>query len=289
MKRLVWIAALALLLAAGCGGPRTQVETGTELPPVDFSIRPPAGSLGFEVEGSQVMEVMGTSVENFFRFEWTAGSWRDEGDSARTAMVRFEEVRATERRGQAATPEPLKSFDKLEGYSTRFRLDAGGFGPVTEPVRDPEFMQAWSVLKQGLSPFDFRGPGRPIAPGESWQETVSPEELGPIAEVATDSTLQLTYTGNVKWKRRDCARVEVSLALPLSGEIRQGPATSRVEGSIESSGAGLYDLELGFFVFWRQSSTVNVTSIDFDEEGQQLGGEKKFSQTGHLEITHLGL
>jgi len=289
MKKLWWMLALAVLLAAGCGQPKQKVVVETDLPPVDFSIRPPAETLEFSVEGSMIMEVMGTSMDNFFRFNWRASRWKEEGDSVRTVDVRFSDVQATERRGQTATPETIKSFDRLEGYSTRFRLDSDGFEPMSDPARDGEFMQAFSMLTQGLSTLDFRWPERPMAPGESWEEIVSREDLGQMGVVAADSVIMLTYTGNTRYKRRDCARVEFKLDIPIDGEMQQGPATSRLTGSILSEGAGLYDPELGFFVFLRNSSTTKIKGVDFDEDGKQMGGEKSFSQTGNMEITYLGL
>jgi len=289
VRRIGWMAPLALLLASGCGQPKQPVVVEKELPPMDFAIRPSSTPLEFAVEGGQVMEVMGTGMEHSFRFRWTAGGWREEGDSARTAEVRFSKVEAFERRGEMATPEPMKIYEQLEGFSTRHRLDAEGFSPVAEPARTAEFMQAFAVLEQGLSPLDWRSPGRAIAPGESWTEVLAPDELGPMADVAGDSTITLTYTGNVQYKGRDCARVEAKMTIPLLGEMQQGPAKSRVEGSIESGGAGLYDPELGFFVFWRSTSSMKIRGTDYDEKGEQLGGEKSFSQSGHLEITYLGL
>jgi hypothetical protein len=287
MKRWGIILLLALL-TAGCGQPKQKVRIETNLPPVDFSIKPPAENLEFTVEGSQVMEVMGTNMESSYRFQWRAGNWRDEDDGSRTATVRFSKVAARERRGQMATLEPIKSFDRLEGFSTKYRLDAEGFAPVAEPARDEDFMMAFTTLSQGLSALDFRWPEAQHAPGEEWTIVMDVSELGPMSEIAQDSIVHLKYTGNQVYKGRNCARLEARLSIPLDGRIEQGPATSHVVGSIESTVTRLFDLEKHFFILTKHESVLKIKGQDFDEEGKALGGEKNFAQNGFFEITYLG-
>ncbi len=279
---------LVALLLVGCGQPKQKVVVDKNLPPVDFVIQPPAENLQFGVEGSQTIEVMGTSMENFFRFEWKASRWKMEEDGSRSADVRFSKVQATERRGQTATPEAIASFGRLENFSTRYKLTDEGFEPIQEPARDAEFMQAFSALNQGLSAFDFERPEKPMRPGDSWTVTMDSEDLGPMAQAVTDSTIHLTYTGNIKYKKRDCARVEIIMNLPMDGEIEQGPAKSHVTGSLEAEATALYDLEKRFYVLVKQSSTMKIKGQDYDEDGKPLGGEKSFAQNGFFEITYLG-
>ncbi|MBC8368255.1 hypothetical protein H8E52_12685 [bacterium] len=287
MKRWGIIVAVALLLVA-CGQPKQKVVVESDLPPVDFVVNPADGIYKFGVEGSQAIEVMGTSMENFFRYKWRASNWKVEDDSTRSADVRFTDVQATERRGQTAAPEPIASYDRLENFSTRYRLDREGFKPVSEPARDQEFMQAFSVLGQGLSSFDFETPEAPMRPGESWTVSMDPGELGPMSVAALDSTIHLTYVDNIKYERSQCARVKVKVKIPLDGTMEQGPAKSHITGSIESEATALYDLEKRFYVLVKQSSIMKITGQDFDADGKALGGEKSFAQNGFFEITYLG-
>jgi len=288
MRKFAWTLALSVLLAVGCGQPKRKVALDANLPPVDFSIRPPAENLQFSVEGSQVVEVMGTSMEQFFRYQWRAGSWRDEKDGSRTADLRFSKVQATERSGQAATPEPMTGFDRLEGFHTRYRLDAEGFKPVAEPARDQEFMQAFSVLSQGLTALDFERPDAPVAPGGSWTVPMDMGDLGPMGAAIEDSIIRLRYTGNTRYKGRDCARVEVSMTSPIDGDIQKGPAHSHVTGSLDASVRALFDLQKHFYVQVSQKSTMRIQGQDFDAKGKALGGKKNLAQNSNFEISYLG-
>ncbi len=279
---------IALTLVVACGQPKQKIAVDANLPPVDFVVQPPDGRQEFSVEGSQSMEIMGTSMENFFRFHWRASNWKIDSDSTRSADVRFTEVQATERRGQTAAPEPIASYDRLENFSTRYVLSKEGFKPVSEPARDQEFMQAFSVLSQGLSSFDFETPDAPVRPGESWTVAMDPADLGPMAVAAKDSMIHLTYIENIKYKKSNCAKVKVKVSIPLDGMIEQGPAKSHIGGSIESEATALFDLEKRFYVLVKQSSVMKITGQDYDEDGKELGSEKSFAQNGFFEITYLG-
>ncbi len=290
------------LLVVGCGQPKQKVAGDPDmaagkakqaaidmsLPAVDFAVQPPAEALDFDVEGIQMIEVMGTSMETMFRYKWRASQWKENDEGSRTAAVRFTKVQATERRGQTATPEPIESFERLENFSTRFRLTDKGFEPVQEPARDQEFMMAFAALSQGLSAFDFEKPDAPKRPGESWTITMDMEDLGPMGEAATDSLLHITYTGNIRYKKRDCARVEIAMNLPLDGEIEQGPASSHITGSMEAEATALYDLEKRFYVLVKQNSIMKIKAQDYDAEGMSLGGEKSFAQNGNFKIEYSG-
>ena len=288
MKNLRYLILLLPLLLSACGGGQQAVKTDTDLPPVTLQMSPPAKALGFDVEITSTSQFGGRVMEQFVNYHWKADRWRDESDSTRTARVKFSKVKGMQRTGSATTMDPIDVFDRLEGFSIDYRLDAEGFEHQEEPLKDPEFMGAYGQLRMGMNALDFPSSDTPRAAGETWTEAMPLEEMGPIADVAQDSLIHMTYVGRGQWKTYEIAKVKILAEIPLDGTIEQGPARSEIKGRVKSQGTGFYAPELGFFVYYQGKLETLLNMNDYGEDGERMGGEKTLEQTGQVKISYRG-
>jgi hypothetical protein len=287
MKTIRSLVFLLPLILSACGGGQPAVKVDTELPPAEFKISPPAQPLDFDVELTSTTQFSGREMVQYVNFHWRADRWRDETDSTRTARVKFTKVKGMQRTGSATTMDPIPAFERLEGFTQDYRLDAEGFSALDEPNRDPEFMGAYGQLSMGLSTLDFASTDRPIAAGETWTEVMPLDEMGPIAPVAQDSLVHLTYMGPGRWKSWEVAKVKMEAEIPLDGRIQSGPADSHIKGRIKVQGTGFYSPVLGFFVHFqgKQESLLNIQNYEGEE---RLGGESTVDQSGEFKISYSG-
>ncbi len=285
---------LALItLAAGCGGGAdTQVTVDTSQPPLDFTFRPPAEPMSFNVDFSTEAEIRGTALISSVRYSWEARDWQQDGEDW-TCEVRFKNIRAAMRRGSGIAMEPIEEFDRLEGFATRYRRTREGFSPVSEPAKDREFKQLFGQLQAGLVPLDFAIPDTTVHPGGTWIEVQRDGSLEFMREAMKDSTITYTYRGDEVFQGGTRARLHFSSKVALDGEldIDQGPMSGnrvRMTGKIESSGDALLDKERGFLRRVKGKSKVIINQQELDERGKEKGSEFSIVQNLNFSVTFSG-
>jgi len=278
---------IAVLILLGCGGGQGQVALDSNAPPLDFTFHPAAESMPFSVDLSSEAEIRGTSIVSRVRFHWNARDWREE-DGAWTAEVVFSDVSAAVRRGSSVAMEPVKEFDRLEGYALRYRKDAKGFAPVSEPAEDRTFRAMFNQIQVGMSPLDFKIPADPVRPGASWQEAIDRDKLDELGQVLVDSTLTRSYAGDELFKGRPCALIDYDGKIRLDGEVPGSEGSSRIDGSMEVDGRGQFDRERGFFLREQARIKQIINRQPLDEKGKPKAKETSFVQNVDVTIAYLG-
>jgi hypothetical protein len=293
MKRIslgsiVLLMAFGLAACGGSGGGGMVVDS--QAPALDFAFKTPTAPLNFTVEFTSEAEVRGTSYISSVRYEWETADWQVE-DEAWTCDLTFNKVKGAQRSGGGIRMEVIEGFNRLEGFSTRYRKDAEGFGPVIEPAKDKEFMGMFGQLQNGLAPLDFTRPSEPVRPGATWTEIM--DEMDMLAGAMQDSVMTLRYEGDELYQGRDCARISFSAKIPLEGiiDVEEGPqAGTRVKigGKIEISGQAWFDKELGFLIRDEGKSKSIIEQQEVDKRGKPQGGERSFVQNTTFKVSYLG-
>ncbi len=296
MNRIL-IGSLALLLilclsACGGGSGGGGLVVDTQAPTLDFAFKMPAASLDFSVELTSEAEFRGTSFISSVRYQWTASDWQVDEETW-TCDLTFSKVKGAQRSGGGVRMEVIEEFDRLEGFSARYRKDPEGFGPVREPAKDKEFMGMFAQLQSGLAPLDFAPPPEAIQPGGTWTDIMTDLITRFPAGVAQDSVMTLRYEGNELYQGRDCARISFSAKVPLDGfvDVEEGPQAgtrAKLGGRIEISGKAWFDKELGFVIHNEGKSKSIIEQQEVDKRDKPQGGERSFIQNTTFKVSYLG-
>jgi len=273
-KAAMLLPVFAAMLAAACGGAGGgaglgQVAVDTVRPPLDFTFRPPQAPMVFSVEVSGEAEFRGTSAVSSIRYRWTAKDWREE-DGAWTGEVTFSDVAASMRRGSSIAMEPVEEFERLEGFSLRYRKDAA-------------FMAMFDQLQLGMSPLNLPSPPAPIFPGQSWQDTIGTEDLREMAQALKDSLVTVTYSADEEFKGRPCAKIDYGGKLRLDGAIPAKEGSSLLKGTVEVKGQSYLDRQRGFLLMDSGRIKNIIDWRQLDAEGKSQGGE--FSSAQNVDYT----
>ncbi len=298
MKRIfdgTIVLSFALLLSlSACGGGSggSGMVVDSQAPALDFAFKAPAAPLNFTVEFTSEAEFRGTSYISSVRYQWEASDWQVE-DEAWTCDLTFNNVKGAQRSGGGVRMEVIEEFKRLEGFSTRYRKDAEGFAPVSEPARDDEFMGMFAQLQNGLAPLDFAAPPEAIQPGATWTDIMTDLSAQFPAGVAQDSVMTLSYEGNELHQGRDCARISFSAKVPLDGiiDVEEGPQAGtrvKLDGKIEISGKAWFDKERGFIIRNEGKSKSIIEQQEVDKRDKPQGGERSFVQNTTFKVSYLG-
>jgi hypothetical protein len=288
LQSLLILACCASLLGCG-GGAGTQVtgdpsQLDRSLPPLDFTFTPPAETMAFKVVLSSEAEFRGTGIISSLNYVWTASDWQQE-EGAWTADVTFSKIKAAMRRGSSIAMEPMDNFERLEGFSLRYRKDAEGFRPVNEPAKDRTFMALLGQLQLGLTTLDITAAPEPAYLGASWDEPIDKSRLDEQAAVITDSIIRVSYKANEDYRGRPCARLEYEGKIGLDGDIMGEDAGTRVKGSFEVKGKGLFDREHGFMIRDEGKIKQIMNTRELDGDGKVQGAERSLVQNIDLTVS----